>query len=142
MPSDFDSLARLLALSDAVMVWQRGVPIDLTGFEPSEFRIPFLRLAKALLPALQRKRQARIGELLCEYAPRDRLARVLFAKHAARHLSGKLVLLKHEPSRRYQAGLRLRFTSAVRRWALANIHEEVLQAAYDRASTARTLPPV
>ncbi|MGH2396475.1 MAG: hypothetical protein ACRDFW_05715 [bacterium] len=139
---DFDSLARLLALGDAVVVWQRGVPIDVTSFERSEFRLAFMRLAKALLPAVQRKRQARLGDLLREHVPADRLARALFLKEAARHLAGKLVPLKQEPTRRYNAGLRGRFATAVRRWVLANVHEEVLQAAYGRASTARLPRPM
>jgi len=136
---DFDALIRLLVYSDAVMVWQRGVSINVNAFEPPEFRTAFLKLAKSLLPDLQRKRRARLGDLLAGHLPADRLQRVLFLKQAATYFAGRLVSLDREPTTGRKVGARDHLVNAVRRWTLANVHEEVLVAAYSRTNARLSL---
>jgi Putative zinc- or iron-chelating domain len=138
LANNFDSLARLLAWSDAVMTWQRGAPINLGDFAQSEFRMALVRLAKALLPQVQRRRHARLGDLLHDLAPADKLTRTLFIKEVAKHVAGKVVRLDAESTVRYAAGLRSRVTGALRRWVLANAPDTVLEAACDRASRMHT----
>jgi Fe-S-cluster containining protein len=129
---DLDALAQLLANADAVMMWQRGAPIDPAAFEGSELRMAFIKLAKALLPAAQRRRRAPLGDLLLDHAPQDCLTRLLFLKVVATHLVGRLVPLQCERTPAYVARPTARLLTAVRRWALANVDERVLHAAYEQ----------
>ncbi|HEY7569071.1 MAG TPA: hypothetical protein VH762_15935 [Gemmatimonadaceae bacterium] len=133
LESRFRPLLHTLVHTDSVMVWRKGVLIDGNGFEKPEQRLVYMRLAKALLPSVQRKRKATLGDLILEYSPSEPLERVLFIKRVSAKLLGKIGVLEREQFSRTKVGRRLHLASSVQRFALAHGGDTALRVATRRA---------
>jgi hypothetical protein len=130
--SEFLPVITLVACRDMVTTWRRGAPLSLSSLGSAGLQPAFVRLARALLPANQRKEQRSLGSLLLEHAPSDAIQRSVFLKELGRKLLGKLVALEHEPSGQGRAGVRHRVLGTMERWALAKYDDAKINVLYER----------
>ena len=135
LEADFRQLVMLLARIDDVLVWRKEAAIDFGAVSRPQEQQGYLRVAKALLPTLQRRHSRSLGEILCEYLPANGLNRVLLLKRLAPLLNGNLVSLSDEvrepmwPTPRHTLTPGRRLRGYLRRWALQNVPENRLIAA-------------
>ncbi|MBC8087075.1 MAG: YkgJ family cysteine cluster protein [Phycisphaerae bacterium] len=123
---DFLSLVTMMADLDSVLVLREGVPVELRDFGRSPHAVALTRATRALLPTIQSKRRARLGDVLLEHAPGDPLLRGGFTKDIARIIVGKVVDLGEERRARHQGGWRARSRSQVERWTLRYVDDQIL----------------
>jgi hypothetical protein len=136
---DFGALLLMLTDVGRVMIWRPGVMIDARGFESSELRLRFWRIAKALLPSQQRRRATTLGNILLDALPREPAARVVFLKTAAVKLLGAIVPRDEEHR---IASTRGRWQSEVQRWTLAHVDPSLVHAAYERSQSVSNGPSI
>jgi Fe-S-cluster containining protein len=86
----YRSLFDLLANVDRVMTWKPDARVEFTATQDASLQARYLRVAKGLLPVDGGHAAARLGDLLCEHAPVDGTARIVFLKLLARRLKGRL----------------------------------------------------
>ena len=74
MMLNFWPVILLMQSIDLAMVWAQEATIDLrTSLGTKELDAAYLKLARDLLPSIQRRRQVRLGDLLSRHAPPDQL---------------------------------------------------------------------
>jgi len=137
---EFRALVEVMAHVDTVMVWRDDISIRWTRFDTADSRLRFIRLAKALLPASQRSRNRRLGDVLREHAPKEPVERSMFLKRAAGYLARKLVPLSENMPDSQSRRRRTRLTNVVQRWILLHADESLVSAAQERLD-ARRRPP-
>src|SRR5438477_10977126 len=106
------------------MTWATDVRIETDHFVDAASRMAFVRVAKALLPSIQRLRRQGLANVLLDHCPQDALQRIVFIKDAAQRLIGNVVPLERPSkgvNRHERFGTRVR--NAAHRWALANLDE-------------------
>jgi hypothetical protein len=132
------ALAELLPITSSVIAWRDGLPIEMAGFQDRELRAAFYRIAKALLPSVQKKRRATLGDILREHAPVDRSTRAPFFRQVAKQMAGRVAPLGDEPLLTGRVRTRERVASTLQRAALATGDEQFLEIVYRRLRS-RTL---
>lgn len=125
----FEPVIELLAYADCKMVWRPDHLIALTVHSDKQFQRPFLRIAKALLPAVQRKAAVSLAEVVGEHNRFEGLERMLFLKLLAKHFRGRLEPLDPEVQGKQWFS---HWRTNLQKWALENIGEDVLDAACER----------
>lgn len=122
------------------MVWKRGELIDPRGLGSQDFRLQFVRLAKALLPGSQERTRTPVGEVLLRHAPSDPVARVVFMKQVAGLLTGKLVVLDEMWTIPVASKVSRVVRCAAQRWALTHLTDERVLSAYGAVKRSRVVP--
>ena len=125
---DFWQVILLMLRADRAMVWADHVTIDLQASGAAhEVDVAYRKLARDLLPSMQRRREMRLEELLVRHAPPERLYRVQFVKLAASRLAGRLRPVDHRKERRLSVSLRTRLRTYTQRAALGKLSNSELE---------------
>lgn len=125
----YRSLLLLLASADRVVAWRAETRIDIGVSGNRRLQTSYLRAAKALLPAVQRRSPTPLGRVLREHAPQEGVDRIVFLKLLARRTNGRLVPLDDAPS---SSGWLRRPRETAKRWALRHLDPDVLTRLADR----------
>ena len=133
---DFQALLFLLAHADSVVAWRPGVAIDLALPRDQDLQLPYIRLARALLPRRQHIVRARLGDILCEVAPVNGVLRLRYLQLVAQRLEGRVTALDGAWFRRVRTGHGVR--CSLQRWALQHVSEQLLAVALEMAGRCST----
>ena len=85
---DMRELLVVLAYADCPVTWRADTEINLTCQGPDDHRLRYIRVAKALLPACQRKSSTSLAEIIADQLPQDPVDRIVFLKRLATRLAG------------------------------------------------------
>ena len=128
---DSQPLLRLLAHLDRVVVWRPGEIVDVHWGRATRYHEPYVRLAKALLPGVQRERRWPLWRVLCEHLPQEEVDRAVFLRMLARQIVNHLVSIDESS---VVADRRSPIRSAVQHWALQHVSAETVLKVTGRGS--------
>lgn len=134
---DMLPLITMLASLSEIVEWRPKAPVPLPRWTQPGLQRKYLRVAKALQPAAQRKNQMTLGNVLREYAKPSSLEEVVFLKELARQLSGRLSARSYATPWNGRVTVRTQVQSIVHQWGLTHLDENLLAAAYSRLGGIR-----
>jgi len=118
------ALLWVLAFADVEMVWHPGAGVDVSGACGAAEVERFIRVGRELLPAVQRRRRARLGDIVCRHIHEAGAERTGALMRLATWLAGRLVPASDVDRVRVD---RRAIRRALQRWALGTSSERIVR---------------